>query len=905
MASPGMERFSKGQSEAVARGAAELMCAYDLRGSLIEINDALQDALGYTRTEMLALGLRGLLEPASWEATRHNILELAGGARTGPLSIRIQSKFGRLVPIELSTRLLFEKGRPIAVQAFGTLAESTPESLREAEERLSSTKTQLARFTQHLKQLHRLGTTTYDSLDNVFADYLKTGCDIFELPFGMVMQFHRYSGIVRAIYGASSRLRPNSRIGLPQTLFSSVSERLRTIATSEIAFNPKLDPLFQTCISTPILVDAELYGTLCFSSDRTGQAFSREQKEIVELMASGIARFVLEDRIQAERKASEGLDRQRNRVLEMMAENRPLSETLAQLAMFVESQFPKALCAVLRNLGGIWMAEPLRNLPAGFEAGLHGLTLQFGEEQDMVLRTGDPFSGQLSGLAAAHGLEFSLAARIGSGTGVLLGALALFRVPGEAANALEPDLLRAASRLAGIAIEQRQLIDRLAFQAQHDVLTGLPNRFRLMELLEQKLTETRSLNGILAVLFIDLDRFKQINDSLGHSVGDRLLIEVGERLKLGLSGPDAIAARLGGDEFSVILSPMEDEQSAVRAARSFLEALRAPYYIDGRELFVTASIGVSLYPKHGDTASTLLRKADAAMYLAKEDGKNAVECFGEEPSTGAIDRLELEIALRRALEKSEFELYFQPIVSMQHELDGLEVLLSWNHATRGRVSPGEFIPLAEETGLIVAIGAWVLKAACEQGSRWLQAGLPLKRIAVNVSSLQFARPNFVETVAAALASTGFPPRLLELELTESLVLRDIGQSIHRMSQLKELGITMAIDDFGTGYSSLNYLRRLPVDELKIDQSFLRDLSGPSGTLTIVQSIVTLAHRMKLSVVAEGVETLEELALLRAAGCDRIQGHVYCESLKAEEAEKLLARPDRKVPLKHHNLPDRK
>ncbi len=900
-----MERSSKAQSQAIARGAAELMCAYDLRGALIEINDALQDALGYTRAEMLALGLRGLLEPDSWEATRHNILELAGGARTGPLGIRIQSKFGRLVPIKISTRLLFEKGTPIAVQAFGTLAHSNPDSLREAEERLSSTKTRLARFTQHLKQLHRLGTTSYDSLDQVFADYLQTGCEVFQLPFGMVLRFEGNSGIIQAIHGASTRLLPNTKIDLPRTHFSSVSERLRTLACSEVDVDLKLDPVFQTCIATPILVDAELYGTLCFASEDTGRIFSREEKEIIELMASGIARFVLEDRIQVERRAAEGLDRQRNRVLEMMAENRPLSQTLAQLATLVESQCPKALCAVLLNLGGVFLSGPLGNLPAGFEAGLRNLPLSFGEEQDTILQTEDPFSAQLSSVAAANGLEFASAARIRSATGMLLGALALFREPSEASTVLEPDLLFAASRLAGIAIEQRQLSDRLAFQAQHDVLTGLPNRFRLMELLEQRLTQTRSLEGILAVLFIDLDRFKQINDSLGHSVGDRLLIEVGERLKLGLSGADAIAARLGGDEFAVILSPMEDEQSAVHTARSFLEALRAPYLIDGRELFVTASIGVSFYPKHGDTASTLLRKADAAMYLAKEDGKNSVECFGEEAPTRAIDRLELEIGLRRALEKSEFELYFQPIVSIQHELDGLEVLLSWNHSTRGRVSPGHFIPLAEETGLIVPIGAWVLQAACEQGSRWLQAGLPLKRIAVNVSALQFARPNFVETVAAALASSGFPPRLLELELTESLVLRDIGESIHRMSQLKELGITMAIDDFGTGYSSLNYLRRLPVDELKIDQSFLRDLRGPSGTLTVVQSIVSLAHRMKLSVVAEGVETLEELALLRAAGCDRIQGHVYCESLKAEEAERLLARPDRRVPLKHQNLPDRK
>jgi len=348
---------------------------------------------------------------------------------------------------------------------------------------------------------------------------------------------------------------------------------------------------------------------------------------------------------------------------------------------------------------------------------------------------------------------------------------------------------------------------------------------------------------------------------------------VAERLRSCLTSGD-FAARLGGDEFAVVLSTPRTEMDAVQASGRFLETLRSPYLIEGRELFVTASIGISFFPGHGDDSSALLRTADAAMYHAKNEGKNSIECFVPNGHPGGIERLELENGLRRAF----------------------EVLLGWNHSTLGRISPLRFIPIAEETGLIIAIGQWVLVQACCHGARWINAGLPLKTISVNVSALQFAKPNFVETVATALESTGFPARLLELELTEGLVLRDIDESIQRMTQLQHIGVGMTIDDFGTGYSSLNYLRRLPVAGLKIDQSFLRDLASPSSTLTVVETIVSLAHNMNLSVVAEGVETLRELELMRAAGCDRVQGHLYGRSVNATAAGELLARPGPLVPI---------
>jgi diguanylate cyclase (GGDEF)-like protein/PAS domain S-box-containing protein len=434
-----------------------------------------------------------------------------------------------------------------------------------------------------------------------------------------------------------------------------------------------------------------------------------------------------------------------------------------------------------------------------------------------------------------------------------------------------------------------------AILSQHDSLTGLPDRFLLLEVLDTYIKDARARQRTVTLLYVDLDRFRRINDTLGHGAGDRLLIEVAARLRSSVQ-TGGFAARLGADEFAVVLRNPQSELEAVEASGRLLEILRAPYLIEERELFVTATIGIGFFPEHGENAAELLHTADAAMQRAKRQGRNGVKCFVPNGHYGSVERLELENGLRRALQRSELELNFQPIVSMDGELEGFEVLLGWNHPALGRVSPVRFIPIAEETGLIVPIGQWVLEQACQHGARWIEAGLPLKTISVNVSAIQIAKPNFVETVAAALTATGFPARSLELELTEGVLLRDIEEAIQRIAHLREIGVGVTIDDFGTGYSSLNYLCRLPVAGLKIDQSFLRDIESPSRTFAVVKTIVSLAHHMNLSVVAEGVETLRELELMREAGCDRVQGHLYGRSVNADAARELLARPGRMVPI---------
>ena len=529
----------------------------------------------------------------------------------------------------------------------------------------------------------------------------------------------------------------------------------------------------------------------------------------------------------------------------MMAESRPLPEILAQLAAMVEGECPGASCLVVLARDAAVVENEAYSVP------------------------------------------------ITSGAGALLGAFVVRSEPGSKTK-MPQDVLAMACRLAGIAIEQRQLAEWLQFQAQHDSLTGLPNRLHLLQLLAKGLEAAKSRNGLLAVFFIDLDRFKQINDTLGHLIGDRILVQVAERLK-GLLHESDTAGRMGGDEFTVILSNPPDQDFVFQAARQFLQSLRAPYLVDQLELFVTASIGISFYPHDGEDAATLLQKSDLAMYSAKNAGKNDLEFYVKDSRSTGRERLEMENALRRALEKSELELNFQPIVLINGELDGMEVLLGWDHPVLGKVSPKQFIPIAEESGLIVSIGSWVIHQACLQGARWIAAGFRPTRLSVNASAIQFARHDFVDTVAAALASTGFPAQWLDLELTESFVIRDITESALQLSRLRELGLRISIDDFGTGYSSLSYLRHLPVDTLKIDQSFLRDLHAPAGSLPVVQTIVSLAHNMNLAVVAEGVQTLEDLELLRAAGCDKVQGYLFGESLRRPEAERLLASKDRIVP----------
>jgi len=433
----------------------------------------------------------------------------------------------------------------------------------------------------------------------------------------------------------------------------------------------------------------------------------------------------------------------------------------------------------------------------------------------------------------------------------------------------------------------KQSQERLDYMAHYDVLTGLPNRLLLWDRLEHAMQRAARNDRQVAVLCLDLDRFKDINEGLGHLVGDALLSRVAERLVGAVRRQDTVA-RLSGDEFVVILEGINSSDEAAHLAEKLARVLREPFSIEEHELSLGASIGISLYPHDGCGADALLKQADAAMYRAKAAGRGSYQFFSQDMTAQAFERVVMENQLRRALAQEELLLHYQPQLDLvTGAVVGLEALLRWQHPEQGLVPPGRFIPLAEETGLITPIGEWVLRTACAQAQDWRQAGLPFGRIAVNIAGPQLQREGLSNTVRAVLDETGLPPACLELEITETLVMRQVERTIDWLQALQALGVMLAIDDFGTGYSSLAYLKRLPVDKLKIDRSFVRDLPGDENDAAIARAVIALGHSMHLTVIAEGVETAVQRDFLRESGCDQAQGFLYSQPLPALEAEAFL------------------
>jgi diguanylate cyclase (GGDEF)-like protein len=422
----------------------------------------------------------------------------------------------------------------------------------------------------------------------------------------------------------------------------------------------------------------------------------------------------------------------------------------------------------------------------------------------------------------------------------------------------------------------------LYYLAHYDQLTGVPNRMLFSDRLTQACREAARKNMLVGLMFVDLDRFKQVNDSLGHSVGDHLLRSVVDRLKGSVRDCDTVA-RLGGDEFAILLDELKDVVDAEITARRVIASLQHPFTIMGHELFVTASLGIAVYPKDDSDIGRLLTKADAAMYEAKRSGRNAYRTYTSGLSIYSLDHLSLETDLRSAVENDEFVLFYQPQVNLATgQVVGVEALVRWQHPQRGLLSPAQFIGLAEESGLIVPIGNWVLRKACQQVRAWSDAGLPPLRMAVNVSSLQFQQVNFCSTVKAIINESGVDPDYIELELTESIVMHHGTLVLDTLRELKQIGVMLAIDDFGTGFSSLSYLRRFPIDCLKIDQSFIRDIESMPVNEAIVRAIIALAQSLSLEVVAEGIETESELAVLKTCHCPQAQGYHYLRPLPADD-----------------------
>ena len=434
----------------------------------------------------------------------------------------------------------------------------------------------------------------------------------------------------------------------------------------------------------------------------------------------------------------------------------------------------------------------------------------------------------------------------------------------------------------------RAMADQITHSAEHDFLTGLPNRMLLNDRVNQAIALAPRHHKRVAVLFLDLDGFKHINDSLGHPTGDKLLQSIAKRLVECVRASDTVS-RQGGDEFVVLLSEVERSEDTAITARRMLQAVAEAHSIDHHDLHVTTSIGVSVFPDDGLDAETLIKNADTAMYQAKENGRQSYKFFKPAMNVRAVERQAIEESLRRALERQEFAVHYQPKVSLKTgEITGAEALLRWTHPVRGPISPAQFIPIAEDCGLIRPIGNWILREACRQARAWLDAGLPLASMAVNISAIQFRNENFLQEVFATLEETGLDPKFLELELTESVLMKHAESTEVILKTLRARGVQLAVDDFGTGYSSLSYLRRFAIDALKIDQSFVRQITTAPSETTIVTAVISMGRSLNLRVVAEGVETLEELAFLQAHQCDQAQGYYFSRPVVAPQFAELLA-----------------
>jgi diguanylate cyclase (GGDEF)-like protein/PAS domain S-box-containing protein len=564
----------------------------------------------------------------------------------------------------------------------------------------------------------------------------------------------------------------------------------------------------------------------------------------------GIARDI------SERKRNERVEHHRREALEMVAQNQPLEAVLHHLMEMIEHCYPEttACISLVDEDPSAWY-----------------------ESQRQAART--------------QGRQGHLAVPIRAYDGRVLGALEIYRRQARPLKEAEQVFLDGQAKLASIALEHRQITNRLAYQAQHDSLTGLPNRALQEDRLQQAIALARQQGKMAAVVYLDLDRFKLINDSLGHGVGDMLLVQAAQRLQSVVREADTLA-RTGGDEFTAVLVGIEDPWEVEVVGERLVAAMEKPFPIEDRELFVSVSVGIAIFPQDGDDSATLQKNADVAMYVAKSRGKNRFQRFSREMNSAASERLEIESHLHRALGRQELTLHYQPQFHVASgELAGMEALMRWNHPKWGLLLPGRFISLAEDSGLIIPMSVWLLDEACRQSRLWQDAGFPPVRIAVNVSALQFTRAHLVETVAAALHKHRIEPRFLDLELTEGMVMRDIADSAQQISALRDLGVNISIDDFGTGYSSLSYLQRLPIDNLKIDRCFVEDMQRPSSTQPLVQAVVGLAHSMSMTATAEGVETERELAVLHALGCDEVQGYLLGRPGPPGQAEAFLrARP---------------
>ncbi len=610
-----------------------------------------------------------------------------------------------------------------------------------------------------------------------------------------------------------------------------------------------------------------------------------------------------------ELKQAKELDHDRTLVLEMIARDQALTDILNQITLMMKHQHPESVCLILLLYQGSYHYMAGCGLSQDVENSLASLPISFGScvagktsypSQPITVRDipNDPMCSHCHVLLQKYGLRFCCPVPVVSREGDMLGIITLFFRTSRSMSAIDTHLITTASHLTAIAAEQRLLAEKVEHQAYHDAVTGLPNRLLFEDRLSQALAHAQQHHHMVAVFCIDLNRFRNVTNTLNHATGDDLIQLVAKRFETCVDKEDTLA-HIGDDEFALVLPEVDNLQDAVRQAKKLIDSLRTPFRLEERDLFVTASLGVSIYPTDGHDAATLQRNANIALSRAKGKTGNTFQCYAHDMHTAALKQIEMEAHLHQAIEHNELSLHYQPQVDMYGKLVGAEALLRWNNAFMGEISPGRFIPLAERSGLIVPIGAWVINEACRQAHAWQQADYHPFKVAINVSVAQFTGLDFVEMVHQSLQEHDLDPCWLELEVTESLTMHKHEFIACQLDRLRSLGIKIAIDDFGTGYSSLSYLQQLPIDTLKIDRSFIRHIDPndpkPSNDIAIVKAVIMLSHSLNMEVLTEGVETPEQFALLHHAECDYIQGNLVSSPLSAHAFEATLAE------LNHHGI----
>ena len=617
--------------------------------------------------------------------------------------------------------------------------------------------------------------------------------------------------------------------------------------------------VFPSEASFPLICQNEVVGVLCvFSQEK--QYFKKDIVELMEQLAME-ASFALDGlHREAERRRQASVLADQNRVLNLIASGAELKAILTTLAEFIEVQSEGGLCSlVAQNAGGTGVCVGLSpSMPPGFDRTVAGTRQQLVSERPIV-----------------------------GSNDQLLGMLSVYKRPDAELRQPNSQLIGICANLAGIAIESCQAAERIRHLAHHDDLTGLPNRLLFNYQLPKALARAQRDGTSVGVLFLDLDRFKIINDTLGHDAGDLVLRQIAGHLRSCVRETDTLA-RVGGDEFTVLVEQLPDTQYLGAIAEKLLTAMASPLAIGGNVYQLSGSIGIAVYPEDGADGASLLKNADIAMYGAKASGRNNYQYYSSDINAHSLERLALENELRQAVARREFEVHYQPKVDISTgRIAGAEALVRWRHPQRGMLLPGEFIFVAEEVGLISSIGSFVLDTVCADIATWRDAGLPPMRVAINLSAQQFADSRLIDNLNQVLEQTGCDPQLLEFEITESVVMTSPGKALQLLEQIKNYGITLAIDDFGTGHSSLAYLKRFPVDSVKIDCTFVRDIAKDPNDVAIIKAIIALGHSLDLKVVAEGVESITQLEILRRYQCDEFQGFLFSEAVPSAKIASLL------------------